>query len=311
MTMKLRYPIYIPSKGRADCALTPHALDEMRVPYYLVVEDVEYDQYARYYDTSKLLRLPFSNLGQGSIPARNWIWDHASASGVSRHWIIDDNVNGFARLNFNRRIPVRSSAIFRCVEDFTDRFTNVAFSGLNYRNFAPDRSPTIAPFRLNTRIYSITLINNALPYRWRGRYNEDTDICLRALKDGWCTILFNAFLGNKLGTMRLRGGNTDNVYNTGDSRLAFAESLQQQHPDVVDVVWKFDRWHHSVNYDMFKRNKLQYKSDVTPIMRSNEYGMVLRRVCDRVAHRPYDTEHEDAAPMFDSPRAAEHGVTDE
>jgi hypothetical protein len=76
----------------------------------------------------------------------------------------------------------------------------------------------------------------------------------------------------------MKGGNTDNVYNTGDHRLAFAKSLQEQHPDVVDVVWKFNRWHHSVNYEPFKNNRLIERQGITRIATSNEYGMKLIRV---------------------------------
>ena len=72
----------------------------------------------------------------------------------------------------------------------------------------------------------------------------------------------------------MKGGNTDNVYNTGDSRLAFAESLKEQHPDCVEVVWKFNRWHHQVDYSRFK-NKLILKQGITKIMANNEYGMRL------------------------------------
>lgn len=276
--MHPKYPIYIPSKGRWDIAQTPAALTSLGVSYKIVVEETEADLYASAFGEANLLVLPFANLGQGSIPARNWIWDHAISSGATRHWIFDDNIRAFYRLNHNRRIPVGSGTIFRCAEDFTDRYENVAFSGLNNLAFAPDREPDIAPFTTNTRIYSMTLINSSVPYRWRGRYNEDTDICLRALKDGWCTIQFNAFLGDKATTMKMRGGNTDNVYNTGDNRRAFAESLKEQHPDVVEIAWKFDRWHHQVDYKPFKRNTLRYREGVVPTGTINDYGMVLRRV---------------------------------
>lgn len=279
MPMSPRYPVYIPSKGRHDIATTPAALERCGVPHWIVVEEAEADAYRAIYG-SRLLVLPFSNLGQGSIPARNWIWEHAKAHGAARHWIIDDNIRCFYRLNHNRRIPVASAGIWCAAEDFTDRYENVAFSGFNNLAFANDREPSIAPFTLNTRIYSMTLINTALPYRWRGLYNEDTDICLRALKDAWCTVQFNAFLGDKATTMKMRGGNTDNVYNTGDHRRAFAESLREQHPDVVTVTWKFERWHHHVDYSPFKRNALRLREGVTPIATSNEYGMVLRRVAD-------------------------------
>lgn len=276
---KTKYPIYIPSKGRWESRLTVKALERMAVDYRICVEPSEAHEYAAVIDSAKILVLPedFSKRGQGSIPVRNWIWEHALAEGHARHWIIDDNIVKFYRMNRNRRIPAYTPAIFRCAEDFTDRYENVAFSGLNNIAFAPDRSDRIAPFILNTRIYSITLINSAIPYRWRGRYNEDTDICLRALKDGWCTIQFNAFLADKATTMKMKGGNTDTIYNTGDQRLEFAKSLQEQHPDCVDVVWKFNRWHHSVDYSRFKRNALIKRKDVQVPSGVNEYGMRLVR----------------------------------
>ncbi len=271
-----RYPIYVPSKGRAFRPLTIQRLTEMGVDFRVVVEPCDVEDYTPIVPRGKLLVLPFENLGQGSIPARNWIWEHALSRGAKRHWIIDDNIVRFYRKNFNRRIPTDSPAIFRAAEDFTDRFENVAFSSLNNIAFARDweKDP---PYILNTRCYSITLINTYLPYRWRGRFNEDTDICLRALKDGLCTIQFNAFLADKVTTMTMKGGNTDTVYATGDYRREFAESLKEQHPDCVEVAWKFDRWHHQVDYSRFRRNELIRRAGIVPTGAANEYGMVLRR----------------------------------
>ncbi len=73
-----------------------------------------------------------------------------------------------------------------------------------------------------------------------------------------------------------QGGNTDTIYNTDDNRLEFAESLQKQHPDVVKVTRKFNRWHHHVNYKPFKKNKLIKKQGLIIPERINEYGMVLK-----------------------------------
>jgi len=251
--MNPKYSIYIPSKGRHDTGQTKRVLDEMGVPYKIVVEPQEYEDYAKVVEKDKILVLPFSNLGEGSIPARNWIWEYSKSKGEEKHWIIDDNILRFYRLNRNKKVPVGSGTIFRCAEIFTDRYKNVAFSGLNNIAFAHADSKSIKPYSLNTRIYSMTLINNELPYRWRGKYNEDTDICLRALKDDWCTIQFNAFLGDKVTTLKMKGGNTDNVYTDGDKRLKFAQSLAKQHPDIVKVTWKYNRWHHQVDYSCFKK----------------------------------------------------------
>jgi len=231
-----RFPIYVISKGRWEQTLTASALQKLGIPYSIVVEPQEADAYRRALPAARVLVLPFSNLGQGSIPARNWVWEHAAAAGAARHWILDDNMDGFYRLHSNVKARVIDANPFVPIEQFALRFTNVALAGMNYEFFA-DRRAAQPPFILNTRIYSCILVNHELPYRWRGRYNEDTDLSLRALKAGWCTVLFNAWLCKKMPTMSMRGGNMDELYQ-GTGRLTMAESLREQHPDVVKTTIK-------------------------------------------------------------------------
>jgi hypothetical protein len=270
--MKNKYPIYVISKGRPNNCLTVRELKLMGVEFTLVIEPQEYELYKPIADN--ILVTPFSNLGQGSIPVRNFVWEHSIANGDERHWILDDNIEGFHRLNRNEKPKLLSAVFFRCMEDFVDRYDNVAIAGPNYYSFCKT-TDNVPAYYLNTRIYSCILIKNDLPYRWRGRFNEDTDLSLRALKDGWCTILFNAFLAGKVTTQRMKGGNTDEVYADTDNRKEFAESLQEQHPDVVKVTWKFNRWHHQVNYKPFKKNKLIRRQGVQVKDQVNEYGMKL------------------------------------
>ncbi len=273
--MNPKYPIYIISKGRSNNCLTARELKKMNVPFRLVIEPQEFEQYKHI--TKDILILPFSNLGKGSVPARNYVWEHSINEGHDKHWILDDNIEGFNRLNRNEKPKVTSGTIFKCAEDFTDRYENVGISGFNYYSFCKT-TDKVPPYYLNTRIYSCILIKNDLPYRWRGKYNEDTDLSIRALKDGYCTILFNAFLAGKVTTMRMKGGNTSEVYGDTDNRKEFAESLQNQHPDIVKVTWKFNRWHHQVNYKPFKKNKLIKKEGIEIKDRVNEYGMILETI---------------------------------
>lgn len=272
------YPVYIISKGRWELRHTSKALERLNVPYHIVIEPQEYDQYAAVIDPSKILVLPFSNLGQGSIPARNWVWEHSIAQGAERHWILDDNIRAFYRLYKNQRIYAKTGAIFAAAETFVDRYDNVALAGFQYKMFASDKQKS-PPFLLNTRIYSCILIKNDIPYRWRGRYNEDTDLSLRALKDGWCTVLFYAFLADKLATMRIKGGNTDELY-ADDGRLKMAQSLVEQHPDVVTITQKWGRYQHQVNYRPFKGNRLRLKKGVVIPEGSDEFGMQLKTEMD-------------------------------
>lgn len=279
MPVNPRYPVYVISKGRWENPLTAKYLERMGVSYRLIIEPQERDAYALTVDPSRINVLPFSNLGQGSIPARNWVWDHAVAADSGRHWILDDNIAGFYRYHGNVKRLALTGAMFRAAEDFVDRYVNVPLAGFNYESLT-DRLRKIEPVRFNTRIYSCILIDNACPHRWRGRYNEDTDLSLRVLKDGSCTILFNAFLANKIATMRMRGGNTDELYRrdeTFDGRLEMARSLQRQHPDVVKITRKWNRWQHQVDYRPFKANKLIRRPGVVIPQGVNNYGMVLRR----------------------------------
>ena len=274
-----KYPIYIISKGRWEPKTrgTQRSLEEMGCPYRIVVEPQEYDNYAKYIDPKKILVTPFSNLGQGSIPVRNFVWDHSIEEGHKKHWILDDNMRYFYRLHQNLRIRMTTPSFWRACENFVDRYENVKMSGLNYRFFCPSNAKK-PPYYTNTRIYSCILLDNDLDLRWRGKYNEDTDLSLRVLKQGHCTILFNQFLTGKAATHTTPGGNTVEVYNLGgenfDNRRKFAESLKEQHPDVVEIVQRYGRWHHEVNYSVFTQ-KPKLKEGLNIQKEPNNYGLKL------------------------------------
>lgn len=274
--MNPKYPVYVISKGRPKTCLTVRELIKLKVPFLLVVEPQEQKQYKKYWPNVNYLITPFSNLQQGSIPVRNFVWQHSIEAGHDKHWILDDNLEGFHRLNNNMKPKVTDGTIFKCCEDFTDRYKNVMISGMNYYNFCK-KTDKVPPYYLNTRIYSCILINNSLQFRWRGKFNEDTDLSLRVLKSGYCTILFNAFLCGKVTTQRMKGGNTNSLYEKTDNRLEFAQSLKDQHPDLVDVVWKFNRWHHKVNYKPFKINRLKRVDDYIERVGNQEINIVVRQ----------------------------------
>ena len=285
--MMPNFPLYIPSKGRHDSRLTVKSLLEMGVPFNVVIEEQQYADYASVIDKKYLLVLDkeyqrkydtFDDLGLsksvGPGAARNFAWDHAIANGHEWHWVMDDNINGFYRLNNNIKIKTTSPSYWRAMEDFCLRYKNVSMAGPNYFMFA-SRKSKMPPFVCNTRIYSCNLIRNDTPFRWRGRYNEDTDLSLRMLKAGWCTIQFNAFLQMKTTTQVIGGGNTEEFY-AKEGTMAKSQMQVDMHPDVSRLVWKFGRWHHHVDYTPFKNNKLIKRDDVRISDKPNEYGMKLK-----------------------------------
>lgn len=303
--MKPEFPLYIPSKGRAEYMMTSKALTMMKVPHYIIVEPQELDEYAKaikHWDLlTTIIPLDMSykekyelcdELGleksTGAGPARNFAWEHSKTYGFAWHWVMDDNIKYFHRFNKNLQVKVTDGTCFKVMEDFVQRYTNIGMAGPNYMMFAP-RKTRLPPFVLNTRIYSCNLIRNELKYRWRGRYNEDTILSLDILKAGWCTTQFNVFLQEKTNTQVMKGGNTDEFYHKEGSvqagdRYADTGTLEKSkmqvkvHPDCSRLVKKYGRWHHHVDYNRFKKQKLIRRTDIDWTGQVKDYGMKMVKV---------------------------------
>ena len=305
--MNPRYPVYVPSRGRADYSRrqtsTIGNLSRDDVPFYAVVEPQDAEAYAAVVGEDRVLVLPQRDFG--ILRVRNWICDHAEASGAARHWQLDDNIKEFRRLYLGRRIPVHCGVALRVCEDMSDRYTNVGISGLNYQMFVPDDTPK--PFALNVHVYSCTLINHAMPFRYRLACNEDVDICLLALARGWCTIALNAFMANKERTMVVKGGNTDRYLDReipadaapyrpdgaqaagvtlgegSDTKERFDQTrlLERAWPGLVKTSRRFGRFQHVVNWRAFAdspRLELADGVDLDALPLVDEYGLRLREV---------------------------------
>ena len=86
-----KHPVYIVSKGRWEyhLRLTARALDELKIPYHIVVEEDQFDWYAEWAGKNRCLVLParykaeyelcgsFDDGKTGPGPARNFAWDHS------------------------------------------------------------------------------------------------------------------------------------------------------------------------------------------------------------------------------------------
>lgn len=277
--MKTTYPVYVPSKGRADNCLTARFLLRDKVPFFLVVEPSEHEKYKAVFPQANILVTPHDNMRL--LGVRNWIRDHSIKHKAKRHWQIDDNIYMIRRLYRGKRIPCHSGIALRVCEDFTDRYTNIGISGLNYYMFT--RNTTKVPFHLNCHVYSCSLINNQMPYKWRLIYNDDTDLCLQVLSGGLCTVALNVFHASKIETMTIQGGNTSDLYQ-GDGRLRMARSLERMWPYVVETKRKFKRPQHHIKYSWrnFDTQLIRRKDIDWDNLKTDEYGMRLRLQKDTI-----------------------------
>ncbi len=298
-----KYPVYVVSKNRCTYKTwhTSFRLTQMNVKHYLVVEPQEYDTYCETFNNTyvEVIKMDmsykdtyncFSDLGNtnstGAGAVRNFCWEHSMKNGFKWHWVMDDNIDGFNRFWRGHRLLCRTGEVFRSCERFVERYDNIGIAGLNYSKFCKD-GDRVPPYVLNTRIYSMLLIKNDIPYRWRGRYNEDTDLSLRVLKDGLCTVQFNLFLGEKITTQKKIGGNTEEFY-AKEGTIPKSQMLVDMHPDVTKLVYKFNRWHHQVDYSGFTQ-KLKLKDKINIEHINNEFDMKIIRIPREICNTEFDT----------------------
>jgi len=254
MASKHEYPVYIISKGRYEKTLTADNFELAGIDYLIAVEPQEYEQYCNKLGSKRVLKLPFSNLGLGSYPARNYCWEHAKANGYKYHWLFDDNILFWMKwINGKRQKITELLQAFLYVEQFTNK-NNIDICGFEEPNFvvkAPKK-----PFKNNCHVYSALLIKNDLPYRWRLKYNEDVDLCLQVLHNGGTTASCVYYMANKVSTAdKQKGGNQTELYqgNAPKKNLLKAKMLEAVWPQYVKTVIRFGRHHHLINWKQFKK----------------------------------------------------------
>jgi len=254
MGSQLRYPVYVVSKGRAHTTQTARYFERDGIPFKFVIESQEKEQYFDKLGKHKCLVLPFSNLGLGSYPARNFCWEHAKKEGHKRHWVFDDNILGFSKWQHGKKVYGNyGCAPLMYVENFADA-NDVHIAGFQGHGFS--MRPPPSPWRHNVKVYSAMLIDCDMPYRWRLKYNEDVDLCLQVLHNGGKTASCMYYLANKEGTPKKhKGGNQDELYkgNHPKKKLLKAKMLEAVWPQYAKTVIRFNRYHHFVDWKMFSK----------------------------------------------------------
>lgn len=293
-----RYPIYVISKGRSYLVDgTSGVLTKFGIKHYVVVEPDEVEAYQKTIANEYATILPMDMkyidtydrgecLGDDTIVGpgakRNFVWDHATASGAKWHWVLDDNAYYMKVRFFNYRFYSKTANFMCAVEDYVDMFKNIGQAGIDYNFFYPDNIKDV-PYIQNTRCFSFILNNNFItdkngkPYRWAGRYSEDVDLSLRILKDGWCTTDFRICLMQKAKTQTCAGGCNGEIY-AKEGTLNKSLFIAHRHPDCCRVVKKYGRDHHYVDYHIFQQKlelKDEWKDKFNKLPLVNDYGVCL------------------------------------
>lgn len=222
LSSMVKYPIYIPSKGRSHLHITTHTLDKCNIPYKLVVEPQDYDSYCKVHGPEKLVRLDQNDMGMWYV--RNFMKKYSQEMGEEKHWQLDDDIEQFLirKKGTTKNIPVDALLCLTIVEHCMDMFSNVAISGIGTNAYAFSKSKAV---QINRLAYQCVLVDNSTDIQVRAvGAASDWDYTLLSLEAGYCTLAFHHVMQQSAPTFKNSGGCTDIAY-TGNKRKTSYESF--------------------------------------------------------------------------------------
>lgn len=229
-------PIFIPSLGRATIANTPRLLTEDGVPFKMVVEPQEADEYKKQFGSDSVLVLPEG--GKGIAYSRRWIKSYSKENGHAYHWQIDDDVRAFMEKTSGKREKCSSNVVLGNIEAWVKKHSNVAIAAPLQTTWAWNGTDPGKEQRLNRPPVSCVLVSNEPKETWRDGIWEDTDYALQVLKAGWCTANFTLLLVDLPPMMKQPGGHTP-LYKADGERMKAAKAMVDRWPGAFQIGDRF------------------------------------------------------------------------
>jgi hypothetical protein len=251
LTQKPQYPIFIPSKGRAQYASAASAINGSStivpaIPFTMVVEPQEEKSYRLNHPLADILVLPKSD--QGITYVRQFILEYARSKGFLKYWQIDDNISGWmVKLNGILQ-QVNPLYVLAQIEKATKDNPNIALAGTDYQQFA---ALNTQKHSFNTRVYccALTRTDTGIDYRPETEMKEDVDFCLQHLSKGYKTMLFHEYAMKKPAMGKTKKGGLTDKYKAGLDLLA-AERLCRMWPSIATLTQKGSRVDAKINWQL-------------------------------------------------------------
>ncbi len=252
----MKYPIYIPSKGRPN-GFTAKLLLDAKLDFFIVVEKQDFEAYKKLYG-KRVLNLKGDNFGCVSH-ARNFIKAHAANSKAKYHWQIDDDIKGFMQVKNRETLSEDTDFILSSVDKFVDKYSNIGMAGLSSSVFG-----RLIPhaYKVNKFAYTAMLIRSDLPFNFVPGTEEDLDFNLQVLTNKLCTVQFSEFLFKWSTTGTKPGGYTE--INKEGRRLQRQKATVRRWPQFYfEIEHKKDDLYRIVTNNVwknFKHNLIPAKS---------------------------------------------------
>lgn len=256
------YPIYIPSKGRANNQKTVKLLQSHGIKnYYVIVEQIDYKEYIQYIPRDHLIVLPGSNYGSVMM-ARNTAIHHSTKLGYTKHWQMDDDINKVYAHKLGKVIHTNLIDILQNIE--AKELDKVMMVGLN--TSASFLSTPRPKFNLNCSLTSIYLITNST-FRFRIGMVGDLDYVLQLLSAGYSTLKWNNFAFTFVTPLKQVGGYSY-IHNDPKKRIKVLNEFLKLHPEVSSGIKK-------LNNGIYVLASIK---DVWRIYKNNNRAQLLRKL---------------------------------
>lgn len=287
---KMNFNIYIPSYGRAGTAYTVKMLEDFNVEnYYLAIDATQFETYTQHYDMKHIIIRDTSfrgvdkldmltskkspNTYHGTAGLYNSLLYFSRSLGETHYWTIDDDMIGLAMkaykgdsefkdgMAYNKDDFYRCSHILerygfsftkfmKCLEDLMLKARNPGFLGLEKFGLVFNLPVS---WRMGTRLYSFYLTNNKNQINHYGQHNNDVITSLGMSKAGYVNMLFEGIYYNS-GPTQAGGGLTETYKKFGT--LDKGKVLVNAMPDCSKISYKYNRIHHTVNYNKYNQQRL-------------------------------------------------------
>lgn len=258
--------IYIISKGRPQCR-TAVTLEKCSYPgEWFIVCGTNDDTLGQYKErwgdhvlvfdwheevkhTETMDNFGFDSMASGAVPVRNATMHISHDRGELRHWQLDDDYVSFYRTSHDFKRKLRLSG-----DELQDVLLDLAIVGYeaNFSNIGICQATIEAhPMKAKTVTHRVFNVHNLpsdfeLFTRWRGRMNDDLINAMDVWRTGGYELSFKHACVVMTQTQQEEGGLTDLYRQEGTVRKTAYAVLAC--PGAVELVCKFGRWHHKVNW---------------------------------------------------------------
>ncbi len=233
MTKQLKYPIYIPSKGRWENMRTVKLLEANGIHnWFIVIEPYEFKFYAPLISPHNILKLMYNDYGS-STPARNFCIEHAKRNGHKKLWMLDDDITSIFAHAKGKKYSTNVLSILAGIEAEMDRVENIKVIGMpTSASFLKTIKPGIT---LNTSLSSIYLLTITEGIRFRGTMLVDMDYQLQVLRKGFQTARLNDYAFAFITPTKIKGGYY-HIYKDDKRRRKAIEEFCALNTDVDPTI---------------------------------------------------------------------------